>query len=407
MAFEVRAATESEIPAVIDAMALGFHTPHADDETSLRATGEVERSRCAFDGGEMVGTLGAYSFDLTIPGGSASCGGTTWVTVRPTHRRRGILRAMMRAHLDDARERGEPLAALWASESGIYGRFGYGPAAVLNRFVVDTAHADFARDVPGGGTTRLLSGETAREVLPPVYDEARRRRPGHFARSAAWWEHRSTSDAPEFRQGMGPLRHVVYERGSEPRGYLQFRANNGWHDATGLPASSLFVVDLQALDAEAGAALWRFALDVDLISRVEAWNRPSDDPLPWLLADPRRLEWNRRDGLWLRLVDVGAALAARRYATEDTLTIEVRDSFCPWNEGTYHLDGGPDGAQCDRSDREAELRVDATDLGAVYFGANTWSTLAAVGRLDGTPEALRRADAMFGWPTAAWCPEIF
>ena len=407
MPVEIRAATDDEVPALIEAMEHGFHQAAPDDDTSLRATGEMDRSRCAFDGTQMVGSLGAYSLDMTLPGGRTACGGTTWVTVRPTHRRRGILRGMMHAHLEEVRARGEVIAALWASESSIYGRFGYGPAAVQNRIEIEPKYGAFRDDVASGGTIRLLTVEQARELLPPVYDEACAVRPGHFTRSASWWEHRNTFDPPAMRGGLTPLRHALYERDGVGLGYLQYRARGDWSDDTGLARGTLYVQELQAIEPTARAALWRYALDVDLVTRVQAWNQPTDDPLPWLLADPRRAVRRLRDGLWVRVMDVAGALSARRFATEGKLTFEVADEFCPWNAGTYTLEGGPDGATCSRSSSEPDLRLDVADLGAVYLGGHDFRSLRAAGRIDGDPTVVLRADAMFRWSAAPWCPEIF
>lgn len=406
MAYEIRAATEEEIPDLLEAMAIGFNGDVEHPPDVFAPTAEMERSRCAFDGSKMIGTSGAYSLDLTVPGGAVPTGGTTWVTVHPTYRRQGLLRSMMRAHLGEVRERGEPLAALWASESSIYRRFGYGPAGVQNHFVIDTAFAEFAQPVAGTGAIRVASAEEAGEILPALYEKARKERPGHFGRSRAWWESRRLYDPPRERRGMSPLRYALYERDGEVLGYAQYRTKPSWDDR-GTPRSTLWVVEMDVLEPDASAALWRFLLDTDLIATVDAWNVPADETLPWLLRDQRRIAWSRRDSIWLRLLDVSRALEARRYALEDRLVFGVQDSFCESNQGAYELEGGLDGASCRTSGKTPDITLDVSDLASVYLGDNSLRGLARAGRVAGAPSALARADAMFSWSPVPWCPEIF
>lgn len=407
MELPIRPITADEIPAMQQAMGYGFgFDPLPEQNANLAEIVELDRTRCAFDGPTMVGTSGAFSLDLAVPGGSLPTGGTTFVSVRATHRRRGLLRAMLSAHLQDVRERGEPLAALWASESSIYGRFGYGSAAYLCSMEIERAHGAFSRPVDARGQLRLLGTDDARKLLPQVYEQVWRERPGHFARSPGWWEHRRTRDPSWDRQGASAYRYVLYEEDGAPRGYLQYRIKNQWHDS-GLPRNALWVIELQGVDAAARSALWRYALDVDLVERVYAWNQPVDESLPWLLADPRRLTRATRDSLWVRVADVREALAGRAYATAGRLVLEVRDELCPWNQGSWELEGGPDGAKCGGCSEAGGVRIDAADLGALYLGGNRFQALARAGRVAGSPEALRRADAMFNWDPLPWCPEIF
>lgn len=401
---EIRPAESAE--ALQEAMAEGFGFDWtADHVTHLARTLELERTRCVFDGAQMVGTCGAYSLRLTVPGGSLPTGGTTFITVRATHRRQGLLRAMMRAHLDDVREREEPLAVLWASESGIYGRFGYGSAALAYSGRIERAHGAFARPVEAPGRLRQIDVEEARKLLAPIYERVLPERPGHIARSEAWWESHLADPAWE-RDGASKFRYVLYEEAGEPRGFLQYRIQTRWHDS-GVPNHILSVVELQSVDAVARAALWRYALDVDLVGTVIAWNLPADDSLPWLLADARRYRPSWRDGLWLRLMDVPVALEGRRWETEGRIVFALRDELCPWNEGTWELEAGPDGARCRPSQAEPELRLGAEELGTVYLGGDRFAALAGAGRIEGSTDAIRRADRLFRWHCAPWCPEVF
>ncbi len=404
---EIRPATEDEIPALWQALGYGFGADSPpEDRPHFVEIVELDRTRCAFVGSTMVGTSGAFSLDLTVPGGSLPTGGTTLISVRTTHRRRGLLRAMMRAHLEDVRERNEPLAALWSSESGIYGRFGYGTAAYLYRMEIPRVHSAFAEPLRPSGSLRLLEAEDAAKLFPQVYDQLYRERPGHFARSADWWAHQRIHDSSQERRSASAFRFALYEEAGGPRGYLQYRIKHA-APRSGLGRNAVSITELQGVDAAARAALWRYALDVDLVDRIEAWNQPLDDPLPWLLADARRLERSVWDSLWVRVVDLPVALAARAYGAPARLVLELRDELCPWNQGTFALEGGPEGAECRPSRETPEIRLGASELGALYLGGNRFQALARAGRIEGTAAALQRADAMFGWDPLPWCPEVF
>jgi predicted acetyltransferase len=312
----------------------------------------------------------------------------------------------MRRQLDDVHDRGEVIAGLWASESGIYGRFGYGPAAGTVDLSIDRARSEFTHQPQRSGRLSLVDKEQALELMPPVYDRIRQGWPGLWGRNQAWWKHLH-ADLEAWREGASALFFVLHEsEAGQPDGYVVYRVKHDWSSAE--PSSTLRVRELMAESPEAYAALWRFCLDVDLIAKIEAWPRPEDEPLVYLLADPRRLHRKVFDGLWIRLVDAPVALARRRYATEGTLVLDVRDAFCPWNEGRYELEGGPEGAQCRPTGREPDLVLDAADLGASYLGGTRLQTLARAGRVhEERPGALSRADAMLGWDPLPWCPTVF
>ena len=194
---------------------------------------EWDRARAAYDGDRIVGTLGAYSFEMTVPGGTMPCGGTTVVAVLPTHRRRGVLRQMIESHFEDVRERGEPIAGLWASESSIYGRFGYGIAAVGLDVEVDRDHVDLHRLAPRAAPARLVSREEAMDLFPPFYDRERRLRPGFFARSPSWWEFRRFHDSEPSREGATAFRYAVTEENGVVTGFAQYRFKEKWREGHG------------------------------------------------------------------------------------------------------------------------------------------------------------------------------
>jgi predicted acetyltransferase len=371
---------------------------------------ELDRSLACFDGGDLVATAGAFTFELTVPGPVAvPAAGVTWVTVLPTHRRRGLLRQMMDRQLDDVAERGEPLAVLTASEATIYGRFGYGPGTRVTKAEVRKEGAHLSSPPRVGGRIRLLDADGAKKVLPGVYDRFRRSVPGAIDCNERWWESFFT-DPEKFRDGYSARYYAVHENeAGEADGYATYRISwSNW--APERPGSSLRVRSLVATDPEVEAALFDFVLNVDLVWLLELQVRPVDDPLKWRLSDLRRYRVKSLgDWLWVRLVDIAAALSRRTYATDGGLTIEVVDGFRPANSGVYRIDGGPDGATCERLGRgvEPDLAMPVDILGAIYLGGVPVATLATAGRVAGSPEAVARADAMFRSTPKPFCDRDF
>jgi predicted acetyltransferase len=354
----------------------------------------------AFDGGEIVGGAGAVPFELSVPGGSLRCAGVTVVGVYPTHRRRGVMRALMRAQLDDAHARGEPLAALWASEETIYGRFGYGMASWVGEIELRRDSAGFARPVERRGSVRFVEPDEAAQLCPPLWDVLRSQRPGVFTRTSDWWKTRPLRTPDE--EKAKPRRYAVLEAAGEVRAYAIYTVSPGFE--AGVSTSTLEVVEAVGVGPQATAELWRFLLDIDLIATVKTRLVPPDHPLFMLLANPRRARYRMGDGLWVRLVDVGAALAGRAYLSEASLVIELRDEFCPWNSGRWRIGDG----RAERTGEPAGLALDAGALGSAYFGAVSFAQLRDGLRVEElTDGAVARADAIFGWRPLPWCPEIF
>lgn len=405
MNIEIRPIVSDEFVELsrVDGAAFGY-VPSDEDIEHSRTTFEFDRSLAAFDNGHIVAAAGAFSFDLTLPGLTTTpAAGVSYVGVLPTHRRRGLLRALMRRQLDDVRARGEALAILTASESVIYGRFGYGLATQSATLEIDPRYGAFRRPLDDAGTMALVDKEAAGNVLPGVYDRVRRGQPGMLTRSDTWWTD-WLRDPENWRDGMSARFYVTHTSASgQADGYTTYRIKEEW--TNGLPSSPLVVGEVIAATPETYAALWRYLLDVDLIGTVRTRDSSPDEPLRWLLADPRRLRTTRlSDFLWLRVLDVPAALSARRYSLEGVLTFELIDSFCPDNAGRYRLEGGPDGATCRRSDAEPDLTLDVADLGAIYLGGVRPTTLAHAGRIEErVPGALTRADALFAAETIPWC----
>ncbi|MFF3748536.1 GNAT family N-acetyltransferase [Streptomyces kronopolitis] len=388
-------------------LAFGEPPPTGAQRALRRECTEIDRSFGVWDDDECVATAGALSFRLTVPGGSAvPAAGVTMVSVQPTHRRRGLLRSMMRHQLADVRARGEALAVLTASEPAIYGRFGYGAAALDLRLTVDTTRLA-APEPPGvdGVRLRLVDPAAALADCERVYARLVPARPGMLARLPGW-ERMAVQDAPEERDGAGVLQCVVAEVDGEVRGYARYAVRPGWE--RGGPSGEVRVRHLDALDPVVYAALWRFLFGIDLTTSVSVRSRPVDDALPLLVADMRRCAMELRESLFVRPVEVGAALAARTYRTPVDVVLEVADPFCPWNAGRWRLTGDATGASCARTRDPAELALSVRELGSAYLGGFTLTALAAAGRVEELrPGALAAAASAFGSDVAPWLPHGF
>jgi predicted acetyltransferase len=312
---------------------------------------------------------------------------------------------MMRRQLDDMHERGEPLAALYASEAPIYGRFGYGLGTYQAAVEIERSHAAFAKQVTGSGRLTMVDVPTAVRAFTRVWEQARPNQPGMLTFDERWMRTQLT-DLELHREGASPHYRVLYQAGENPSGFAIYRIKMDW-DASG-PNGTLRLEMLVAATAEAYAALWRHVLDVDLMARVGAEMRPVDEPLRFLLADSRQPKTRIEDGIWLRLVDVAAALEGRRYTVDGRLLLRVRDALCPWNDGQYELIGGPSGAECKPNSGTPDLVLDVADLAALYLGGNRFRALLEAGRVEELrPSAIARADAMFATDRAPWCPSHF
>jgi predicted acetyltransferase len=380
--------------------------PPTDEELAAsREITEFDRTLAVFDAGQLVATAGIFSYQMAVPGGMLPCGGVTRVTVLTTHRRRGLLRAMMERQLADMRERGEPLAALYASEAPIYGRFGYGLATYQAEIELDRSRAVINAPSPGTGRVVMLDAPAAVTAFTRVWQQVQPTQPGMVGLDERWWRS-LLRDLETDRRGFSPHYRVVYESDGKPLGFALYRLKLDW-DAS-FPAGVLRLESLIAATPDAYAALWQFVLGVDLMTKISAEMRPVDEPLRFLLTDSRQPRTRVEDGIWLRLVDAEQALSGRRYRVEGTLTIRVRDEFCPWNDGTFELQGGPDGAHCHRSQADPDIELSAADLAATYLAGNRFHTLQGAGRVrELRPGALALADAMFATDRAPWCPSHF
>lgn len=402
MTVEVRVAEGDEVLRALAPISHYFGsagTPPAEHMQAVTRVLPEGHMLAAVDGDAIVGGAGAFRFDLTIPGGPLPVAGVTVVGVLPTHRRRGVLRELMRTQLDEVHRRGEPVAILWASEAGIYPRFGYGLASLSGDIEIHRAHSAYARPLEWSGQARLVPLDEALEPVQDVYDRVAGEIPGMLSRTRDWWQARLLADPEWRRSGRGEKACTVLELDGRPEAYALYRVNYGFEG--NLSTGVTEVAEAVGASPAATAAIWRFLLDVDWMERVTAELLPLDHPLLLLVAEANRLRFRVGDGLWVRLVDVGAALAARSYDGDGDVVVAVGDPFCPWNDARFSLDGS-------KTTAPADLRLDVDALGSAYLGGFTVGQLARAGRVEElTPGAVERADALFRTGRAPWTPEIF
>jgi predicted acetyltransferase len=384
----------------------------------MRRQFEADRSLAAFDsalpaGLDLVGTTGVYSFPMAVPGAVLPVAGVTMVAVLPTHRRRGILRSMMLRQLADIAARGqEPIAALWAAETPLYGRYGYGRASSHAFFRFRRGEGALSATAPADPalTLRLADPAEVAGDLAKVYAAVGARQPGFFERDDDWWE-RVLDDPEQERHGGSPLRCLLAADDDAVRGYALYRSFARWEEGTVLPDSALKVVELVSADPAAGAALWRDLLSRDLVTEITADLRPTDDPLLYQLLDSRRARVQVSDNLWVRIIDLPAALTRRAYAGAVDVVLEVTDELLPANAGRWRLRAAGDGgdvASCTRTGDPADIALNVRELGAAYLGGTRLGALAAAGLVtEVRPGTLGRLSAAMTWDPAPWCPRIF
>jgi predicted acetyltransferase len=401
MSLEIRPIRPEEFEAYSRAISAAFSSSMSAEELEDdRAVSEHDRQFAAFEGGEILGGASAVTFRMTVPGGrSIATGGVPRVGVIPTHRRRGINTALFRAQLDDMRARGEPVSALHVSEAGIYSGFGFGQASFLGEISVETARSAFVDHQPYG-RVRLLPREQALPVMRGVYDAVVPTRAGMMDLNDAWfaWRFGEMESDKEM-----PLYFAVHETDDGvPDAYAAYKVKHDW--PRDIPRSRLMLRELMATTPQSTASMWRYVFDIDLVHTVETGHLPSDDPLLWLVAEPRRLHFLLSDGLWIRLIDVPAALRARTYAEDGRVVLDVTDTFCPWNDGRYALTVSGGEATCAPTEDPPDLTCRVNELASAYLGGASFAQLAMAGRVVERSEGgLPRADSLFRSERAPWC----
>jgi predicted acetyltransferase len=412
MTTELRMLRRSEWDVWYDGILRAFGAVERTARDLYRELTEIDRSVAVWDGDQAVGSASLISFRMTVPGGAVvPAAGLSMVHVAATHRRQGILRSMMRRQLDDIRAAGvEPLAVLTASEPRIYGRFGYGMASRALYADIDTTRVSI--DVPPESDRirmRFVSDAgSVRDVCEAVYARRVTARPGMLER-APGWERLPLLDPPEERDGATPLACVLAEdEDGEVLGYARYALKSDW-DEHGVTQGRVLLRDLEALNTASYGALWRYLFNIDLMPTLVVSKRPVDDPWLHMIGDDVRLcrpRW--RDALFLRPVEVGAALEARTYSDPIDVVIDVADDFCPWNAGRWRLSGDGKGATCERTGEAVDLALSVRELGAAYLGGTTLRVLAEAGRVRELREgALGAASRAFGTDTPPWLPHTF
>ncbi|WP_320673244.1 GNAT family N-acetyltransferase [Patulibacter defluvii] len=389
----VRELSDDELETVFDLDEIVFHGK-LDQDQRARARRYLEPAYKigSFDGERLVGVLAALEQTMTVAGRDVACWGLTWVGVLPTHRRRGILTAMIGRLWADALAAGRPLVSLWVAEAAIYGRFGCGPAARALATRITTATPLPLRIAPAEAPLTLLSVDQALPLLGPFHERVvRPRRGGLLVRDERLWRDQVLPAKDEDDDELGPPRVVVLGPLDAPLGYVAYRVKPG-EDGPGTVA----LIELEAVDPAAEAALWRYLAAIDLTTAIDCWSRPLDDPLATMLVDGDRLTVRRRfDTLWLRLVDLPAALAERRVAAAVELVVEVEDRTLPANDGRWRLRAAAgETLRAERSDDPADLALAARDLASLYLGGIAAGELQRAGLVDErTPGAVAALDA--------------
>jgi predicted acetyltransferase len=410
MSVEIRVCPPERFVELLRVSEIGFSEDLSDDMIGRVERGaDKERWLAAFDGDRIVGTSGVFTMRMSVPGGNLPTGGVTFVAVLPSHRRRGLMSGMMRLMIDDCHSRGEPLAALWAAEGAIYQRFGFGMATVSMYLEAETRSVGMAWDWEREGSCRLLPAGEGRDVVTPVYETAKLRRGGFLDRPADWW----TAILPLVEKDArgGEARHlVVYEANGGPEAYAVYKVKADWNGRG--PNATLIVEEAIGSTPRGTREIWRYLFEVDLVRTLKAGRLPADHPLFSLAAEPRRLGATSGDGLWLRIVDIAAALEGRTYGVNGrgsgSLTIELRDEYCPWNAGRWQIEVRDGKARVARTDGVAELSLGTNELASLYLGGFTATALAESGRVaELQPGGLSVADALFPTPLKPWCPQEF
>jgi predicted acetyltransferase len=394
---DVRPITPDELEAFYTSFmrTMGFGPPPDAYFERERKTFSYARSVAALDAGTIVGTTYSHLFDLTLPGGTQiPAAGVTAVSVSSTHRRRGIVTDLMRRQLLEAHERGEPAAILIASEGRIYRRFGYGIATQVADVRIEVRDARIEHRTHEGRVV-IVDGEAADKIFPAVHQEMVKGRPGALGRPQHFWES-ITADRDK------KTVNVVHENSAgEPDGYAIYDVKADWND--GLPTHALSLHALVGTDDAASFELWTYILGIDLVREVKSFSRPVDEPLRWVLDEPRAVRSTSvRDMYWLRPLDIARVLGSRTYATDTDLRLHVDDPLLGLG-GTFALKGGPDGAECHRTDGGADLRLGVSELGSIALGGVTPTELHRAGRIEETSRgAVARAEQGFVTSPRPW-----
>ncbi|MFG3077852.1 GNAT family N-acetyltransferase [Streptomyces sp. NPDC048225] len=411
---DVRPITEADFPDWNRALNTGFLQPPlvaAEQLDARRLEFVPGRSLGAFDGKRCVATFRSFDQELTAVGGRpVRADAVSNVTVTPTHRRRGLLTRMMAQDLAAAKERGDVVATLIAAEYPIYGRYGFGPATTMTEWSVDVPRAglDPRRAVPeDGGRIDLVDGDEVRALGPGLHERLRRAQPGAVSRTERWWQYRTGEANTSGTPWTEPYYALYRSADGEVEGMASYRTDDRWGDAK-QPLNTATVDWLIGVTPAAERALWHFLCSIDWVQTVKSGWRSPDDLLPHLLPDPRAARiTTQADWLWVRILDVAAALESRTYEGRGSVVLEIADGG-GLAGGRRRLEAGPDGASCTRTAESADLALDVRDLAALWLGDESAVRLAALGRVrEERAGAARVVDALLRTSRRPWCPDMF
>ncbi len=406
MPIDIRLLETERLEDILRPIAAAFGSAYSPERLEyMKRVVELDTRIAAFDGDNHVGSAGVFAFDMSTTGGrTVKTAGLTIVAVMPTHRRRGVLRSLMRRHLDEARGHGQPIAALWASEANIYGRYGYGVASFAGDVSIERDRSAFVSPTPAF-EARFVNDDEAISIMPTLWDRARLIAPGMPSRSESWWRNRKLLDIESVRAGFGPLQRVVFNVDGNHEAYALYRVRLTI-ESNDIPVTTIKVIEAIGATPKGTHVAWRYLCDLDLAKRIEAANLPVDHPLFLLLAEPRRAHHSTYDALWVRIVDIESALAARAYSSPESIVLEIEDAMCPWNSGRFLLNGQT--GRVSRTHEHADIHLPISSLGSAYLGGISFSRMADVGAVEAKNEhALEKADRLFRSTRAPWCPEIF
>ncbi|MEX2488459.1 MAG: GNAT family N-acetyltransferase [Pseudomonadales bacterium] len=399
---EIRPAEPHEMSQLGLLAAYAYAGAFGDGPDNIVATANrPEWTLCAFDHNEMVASFCTIPFTMRAVDRAIPLGGISAVGTNPEYRRQGLLRQLMSQGLEDMYLQGRPVAALWASQAAIYQRYQFSLASVLRTYTIDTVDINFHED-PGITTTlsRVDPADNFQDVKA-IYRQFVASRLGYLHRSQPMWQ------ANTFDSSQAPV-HLVLARdpAGTALGYMVYTLRSGHsHPARG---QVIKVRDLAWLTPGAWRDLWRFVAAHDLVGKVQWENAPRDDPAPEFLVEPRLLQTHDREGYWFRIVDVAGALAGRGYLSEGEISLGIADdSMTPWNNGTWRLRIHGDDAEVEKSQATPDIQLSLKALASLYTGFRSAHELARWGLLEGSPEAVSRADRLFRTPHAPHCPDNF
>ena len=405
MAIELRPMKSEELAQLGHLTSYVYAGEHGDGpDNTVTETTRPEWTLCAFDGSRLVSSFSAIPFTMRANGTAVPMGGVSAVGTLPEYRRRGLVRRITTRAFADMRERGQAVAALWASQAAIYQRYGYAMASVLRSYRVDTADIGFHHGDGGSSDVERLDVATAYDLVKRVYIAFIAHRMCYLHRARPLW----LNNAFDQDDAKGPI-HVALSRDAagEPDGYAVYTLRAGQRDHASR-GQEIVIRDLAWLSPDAYRSLWSFIRRHDLVGSVRWDNAPSDDPAVEFFMEPRLLHARDHEGFWLRMVDVPTALGGRGWDTEGELSLGLaEDVLAPWNTGTWRLSVADGRAEATPGTGGPDVHLSVKALALLYTGRRSARELAAWGMLEGAPEALRRADALFATPHAPHCPDHF